>query len=160
MFYDDFRIKDYIQIEEFKGIINYITFRNVEIKTEEGDIRYILNSIILLDKPVKNYSKTNIKIINYEFELGIYLFIEVEKLENYLIKNLSLEFDEVIDKNLFYFIISKVTKEFAIIIFEIPVSKYNFKIEEKIQKFTSIKEMEFIGLNSNLKSVNNINNKK
>lgn len=72
---------------------------------------------------------------------------------------MSLEFDEVIDKDLFHFRISKITKEFAFIIFEIPVSKYNFKIEEKIKKFTSIKLMEFIGLNSNLKSVNYINNK-
>jgi hypothetical protein len=64
-----------------------------------------------------------------------------------LINSLSKEFDEVLDKDLFNLRISNIEENTAIIIFEIPVSKYNFKIEDRIKKQTSIYLLNYLSKN-------------
>ena len=69
MFSADYEIGDYVQIGSSpKGVIRNITFSNVQLKTENGDILYIPNSFVQ-EHEVLNFSKLKPKRINTEFRL-------------------------------------------------------------------------------------------
>ena len=69
MFSADYEIGDYVQIGSSpKGVIRNITFSNVQLKTENGDILYIPNSFVQ-EHEVLNFSKLKPKRINSEFRL-------------------------------------------------------------------------------------------
>lgn len=147
-FSNNFKIKDYIKIDDYKGRINFITLQNIELKTDEGDIVYIPNTLIL-EKPVINYSKINFKTIDFEFSLPFYVLKNFKKLINYIEENVSKEFSEVLDKEKFDFKINEIEKNYIKVTLNIPVNRYNFAIEDKIKKHIGLIVIDF--LNGDLK---------
>lgn len=143
IFSEDFKIRDYIGVKDIKGKIMNTTLQNTELRTDVGDIVYIPNSM-LLDEPVTNFSKAKIKTVTVNFEIDRKDYSKVKKLEEYLIKALTEEFDEVLNKELFYFRIGHISGNQTEITLEVPVENYSFRIEDKIQKFTSLKILDFL----------------
>lgn len=143
LFSENLQIKDYIIVDGYKGVINHITLLETELRTDEGDIVHIPNTL-LLDKPVINYSRGRVKTINYSFELEKKYFSRVEKLEKFLADSIPDAFPEVMTRERFYFKIENIQSDKMNISLQIPVGKYNFDLEEKIKKFISLKILKFI----------------
>lgn len=143
MFSDDFKIGDYIKVGEYKGRIREITFINTEIRTDEGDIVFIPNTLII-QREVTNFSKVRFKRIIYEFEIDRTLFQKIRKIEKVILKNLKKEFSEILEEEKFFLRVIKIHHEGALLSAEIPVKKYNFTTEDAIEKNVSLSVMEFI----------------
>lgn len=143
MFSKDFKIGDYIVVGEYKGRIRHITFMNTEIKTDEGDIVFIPNTLIL-QREVTNFSKIKSKRIIYEFEIDKFHFPKIRKIEKSIIKNLKKEFEDIFEEERFFLKVVKIHHEGALLSAEIPITKYNFALEDFVKKNVSLSVMEFI----------------
>lgn len=143
LFSENLKIKDYIIVDDYKGVINHITLLETELRTDEGDIVHIPNTL-LLEKPVVNFSRGRVKTINYSFELEKKYFSKIEKLEKFLKDCIPDNFPEVMTRERFYFKIDEIKSDRMSISLQIPVGKYNFDLEEKIKKFISLKILAFI----------------
>lgn len=150
MFSKDFNMGDYIIVGEYKGRIRHITFLNTEIKTDEGDIVFIPNTLIL-QREVTNFSKIKSKRIIYSFEIDKLLFPKTRKIEKAIVKNLNKDFEDIFEENKFFLKVIKIHHEGALLSAEIPVKKYNFIIEDEIKKNVSLSVMEFIDKEDDLK---------
>jgi small-conductance mechanosensitive channel len=143
MFSDDFKIGDYIKVGDYVGIIREITFLNTEIRTDEGDIVFIPNTLII-QREVTNFSKVKYKRIIHDFEIDKNLFTKVRKIEKLIIKNLIKEFGDVFESEKFFLKIVKIKGDSAVLAAEMPVTKYTFSIEEQMEKNVSLTVMEYI----------------
>ena len=143
IFSDDFKIGDYIKVNDFKGRIKDIRFLNTKIMTDEGDVVFIPNSL-LFQREVINYSKVKFKRIIYDFEIDKSLFPKIRKVEKSILKNLQKEFEEIIEDDKFALRINTIDHEGASVSAEIPVKKYDFNTEFLIKKNISLSVMEFI----------------
>jgi len=143
IFSEDVRIGDYLGFEEFKGKVKNISFLNTELKTDEGNIIYIPNSIILSNEII-NYSREKYKRIILEFEIDKDNFGKIEKLEFFLRRKLKENFEDLVIDEFLYLRINKINVDSVNVNFEISVKKYNFNIEEEIKKYTSICILDFI----------------
>lgn len=143
MFSDDFKIDDYIKVGEYTGRIREITFLNTEIKTDEGDIVFIPNTLII-QREVTNFSKVKFKRIIHEFEIDKSLFTKIRKIEKKIVQNLKLEFDDIFEDDKFFLRIVKISHQSALLSAEMPVTKYTFSIENAIEKNVSLSIMEYI----------------
>ncbi len=143
MFSDDFKIGDYVRVGDYVGRIRDITFLNTEIRTDEGDIVFIPNTLII-QREVTNYSKVKFKRIIHEFEIDKNLFTKVRRIEKLIIKNLIKEFEDIFEHDKFFLKIVKIKGDSAILAAEMPVTKYTFTIEEQMEKNVSLTVMEYI----------------
>jgi len=143
LFSENLKINDYIIVDDYKGVINHITLLETELRTDEGDIVHIPNTL-LLEKPVVNFSRGRVKTISYHFELEKKYFSKVEKLEKFLKDCIPSNFPEVMTRERFYFKIDEIKSDKMNVSLQIPVGKYNFDLEEKIKKFISLKILNFI----------------
>lgn len=143
MFSDDFKIGDYVRVGEYVGRIRDITFLNTEIRTDEGDIVFIPNTLII-QREVTNYSKVKYKRIIHEFEIDKSLFTKVRKIERLIKKDLIKEFDDIFESDKFFLKVTKIKHDSAILSAEMPVTKYTFSTEEQMEKCVSLTVMEFI----------------
>jgi small-conductance mechanosensitive channel len=143
IFSDDFIVGNYIMVGNYRGRIREITFLNTEIITDEGDIVFIPNTLII-QREVTNYSKVKYKRIIHEFEIDKSLFTKVRKIEKVIIKNLIKDFDDIFEVDKFFLKVVKIKHDSAILSAEMPVKSYSFKIEEQMEKCVSLTIMEFI----------------
>lgn len=143
LFSQDFKIKDYIKVEDIKGRVTYISLQSTQLKTDEGDLIFVPNTV-LLEKPVINYSKAKTKTIDYNFELPYSKFKNLEKFEAYLKKKVMREFDKLLDDERIKFKINEITFEKVAITLSVPVLRYNFEIEERIKKFVSLEVIRYV----------------
>ena len=142
-FSDNLKVGDYITSGDFKGIILDIDIMSTKISTDEGDIVFIPNTL-LLSKEIINYSKIKFKRIIYDFEIDKSLYTKLRKLEKKIVKNLDSEFSEFFEKEKFFLKVVRVSGEVAHLSAEMPVTSYNFKLEERMEKNVSLTVMEFI----------------
>jgi small-conductance mechanosensitive channel len=143
IFSDDFIVGDYISVGDYKGRIREITFLNTEIRTDEGDIVFIPNTLII-QREVTNYSKVKFKRIIHEFEIDKSLFTKVRKIEKLIIKNLVKEFDDIFESDNFFLRVVSIKGDTAVLAAEMPVTNYSFTIEDKMEKSVSLTVMEYI----------------
>jgi small-conductance mechanosensitive channel len=143
IFSDDFIVGNYIMVGNYTGRIREITFLNTEIMTDEGDIVFIPNTLII-QREVTNYSKVKYKRIIHEFEIDKSLFTKVRKIENVIKKNLTKDFSDIFDVDNFFLKVVKIKHDSAILSAEMPVKSYSFTTEEQMEKCVSLTIMEFI----------------
>lgn len=143
IFSEDIRIGDYLGFEEFKGRVKTISFLNTELRTDEGNIIFIPNTVILSSEII-NFSREKFKRIILEYEINKENFGKIDRMEKFLFKRLKDEFEDLVIDEFLYLRVNKILVDRVLVNFEISVSKYNFKIEEKIKKFASICILDFI----------------
>ena len=143
MFSKEFKIGDYIRISDYKGVIKNLTFLNTVVYTDEGDITYIPNNL-LLSKETINYSKSKTKKTIFTFEINKNKFKDITKIEKYIIKILQKEYSDEINFDNFFMKITEILENKVSINVEIPLKSYNFKIEKDIQKFLSVKLLKYL----------------
>jgi small-conductance mechanosensitive channel len=144
MFTNDMQLKEFIKIEDKKGKIIDINFLNTHIRTDDGDIILIPNSK-LISEEITNYSKSQIKRIKFNFTLGSENYKYIDELEEYLTKNICEEYKHLVESEEEILIkaieIKKDETQFRI---EIIVSRFNFKIENKMNNYISKQIIKFL----------------
>ena len=145
MFSRNFSIGDYILMNTHRGIIRNISFMSTEIKSDEGNITYIPNSL-LLSSEVINFSKVNLKRLMFNFDFPSTHFNRIQKFENFLIDAIHNEFPELVKE--VEIRVGKLKTKSANMIIEISLERYNFKIEKQVKDATKRKIMDFISRRS------------
>ncbi len=142
MFSDDLRLKEYIKVGDLKGRIININFLNTQIKTDDGDVVFIPNSLLINDKVI-NYSKSIIKRIKFNFSLSKDYFNCMDEFEKYISENVAKDFELVSEDGVLLKAV-EIKKDEAFFRIEVIVSKYNFKIEKKLNNYLSKLILKFI----------------
>src|SRR5690606_81514 len=83
MFTDQISLGDFVKIGAHRGTVVDITFVNVHVLDENGDLVYFPNSYVFANEVV-NFSKRDINKMSIYFELDIKHLMEVDKLEEFL----------------------------------------------------------------------------
>ncbi|MDA3855160.1 MAG: mechanosensitive ion channel [Candidatus Woesearchaeota archaeon] len=135
MFSDEVRLKDYIKIGDFKGKVSNLTFKNIELKTDNGDYVYIPNTIVI-SREIINYTKGSIKNIKFDVNLPLERFSNYQKNKEKILESIYNEFKDLISNNSSIKMkIDKTDNENFTLAFDILVTKYNYKIEESIKNY-------------------------
>lgn len=139
MFSSDYEIGEYVQVGDMqRGVIVTITFSNVQIKTETGDLLFIPNTVIRSHE-VTNFSKLKPKRINTELALLRTQITSVDDFEKALLIYLNNEFPKTIEVEKSSLQIKETNKDEVIFTLELPTKKASLKLKEQmsrtIQKF-------------------------
>lgn len=135
MFSRNYRVGDYIKIDELtKGIIRNIGFRFTQIRTDDGDTMYVPNYLIM-NGAVVNYSKAMSKRVSVPFTIPLSSVSNTDHFEDRLTKAIHKEFADITDPEKMNLRILSVSENNIDLSFEIPVSTYNFRVEENVKKF-------------------------
>lgn len=140
MFSADYEIGDYIQVGSIaKGVVLTITFSNVQLKTESGDILYIPNSVVR-SYEVTNFSRLKPKRINAEFRLLRSQIASVDAFEEKLLSHLDSEYPNIFEIEKCKLYVKEGNKDEVVFTLEAPTKKASLKLKEKInhsvQKFS------------------------
>jgi small-conductance mechanosensitive channel len=135
MFSENYRIKDVVKVGDIKGKIANITFQNIQLKTEDGNIVYIPNSIFLT-KEIINYSKSSLKNISIDIILYRKELADFEKQKNDLIQKIFNNFSDNLQSldNIKIFV-DKLEKDAITILFELYLQKHSVNAEKSIKAF-------------------------
>lgn len=139
MFSTDYEIGDYIQVGDVsKGVIVNVTFSNVQLKTEGGNILYIPNTI-LQSREITNFSRLKPKRINTEFCLLREQVTSVDAFEKKLLAFLLETYPDVVEVEKSKVYVRESNKDEIIFVLEASTKKASLKLKEKInhsvQKF-------------------------
>ncbi len=130
MFSKNIRLNEYVKIGDYKGRIKDISFMNIELHTETGEIVYIANSQVLT-KEITNYSKNKSKKIMIDFTTPLISSKKITLLESELKKKISNEFmKKNISSNLN---IIKVGKDVIDFSFVIETNNYDYEFERDVR---------------------------
>jgi small-conductance mechanosensitive channel len=139
MFSANYEIGDYIQVGNLpKGVIRNITFSNVQLKTESGDILYVPNSVVHSHEVI-NFSKLKPKRINTEFCLLRVQVSQIEVFEKALLTHLDQGYPNTFELDKCKVYVKENTKDEITFTLEAPTRKASLKLREQInhtvQKF-------------------------
>lgn len=144
MFSRNLMIGNYVLINGYKGIIKNITFIYTTIKTDEGNLMYIPNTVILSNE-VLNYSQAKTKNIVFNFDLSTKYFNKVNKLNDFITKKVNEEYPELVKD--FDMRIGKIKTKSVNIVYQVTLKKYTFNIEKEVTNFIKQNILEFIHKN-------------
>lgn len=150
MFSDDIRLKDYIDVKGIHGRVIAVNFNSTQLQTDDGDIAYIPNFLVLNTEFI-NYSKGDIKRIKYEFKLSIDYFGKVEKLENFLSKGLLKKFNDLIKEETIALRVDSIDKNSASMSLILYVTRFNFTVDSKVKRHISREILRFLDRESKKK---------
>lgn len=135
MFSKDYRVKDTVKVGDSKGKIVSISFSNVQLKTDSGDIIYIPNSIFLT-KEVTNFSKTSLKSISFEASILKQSVKDFERNKQRFIEEVYDKFTEHLsNKKNIQMNFSKVEKNYMFLNFDITLVKHTAEIERELKSY-------------------------
>lgn len=135
MFSKNFRINDYILVNNNMGLIRNITFMHTEIKTDEGNIIYIPNNIIL-GSEVINFSKAKTKTIMFKVDVPAAFFSRIKELRHNIRAELFHAYPRTV-KDLFVNI-GRIKTGAVNLKIQIVLYRYNFAIEKEIKNFAKL----------------------
>jgi small-conductance mechanosensitive channel len=140
MFTADYEIGNYIQVGSMpKGVILNITFSNVQLKTESGDVLYIPNTV-MRDNEVVNFSKLKPKRINVEFALLRTQLVSVNVFEKALFSYLQKTHPAALEVEKCRLYVKETNKDEVLFTLEAFTKKASLKLKEQInhsvQKFS------------------------
>lgn len=139
MFSGDYEIGDYVQVADMpKGVIKNVTFSNLQIKTETGDLLFIPNTVVHT-REIVNFSKLKPKRINTEFRLLRNQAKHIDTFEKALFKHLDKMYVGTFELDKCRIFVRESNKDEIIFTLEAPTKKASLKLREQInhtvQKF-------------------------
>ncbi|MCF8045362.1 MAG: mechanosensitive ion channel family protein [Desulfarculaceae bacterium] len=135
MFSRNFRIGDYILVNGNMGIIRNVTFLHTEIKTDEGNISYVPNNIILGNEVI-NFSKAKTKTIMFNLDIPSSHFNRLEALHGKMRSELIRAYPDIIEE--VNMNIGRVKTGSANLKFQIVLKRYTFAIEKEIKNHAKL----------------------
>lgn len=139
MFSADYEIGDYIQVGSMpKGVVRNVTFSELQLKTEAGDVLYIPNSVVR-ENQIVNFSKLKPKRINSEFRLLRTQVDSVDRFEKMLMSHLDKAYPNTFELEKCHVYVKESNVDEVIFTLEAPTKKASLKLREQInhtvQKF-------------------------
>lgn len=139
MFTEEYEIGDYIQVGTMpKGVVINITFSNMQLKTESGDMLLIPNSLVR-GHEIVNFSKLKPKRINIEFRLLRLQLSSVEKFEGSLLAYLDKSYPSTFEIEKCHVFVKENIIDEIVFTLEATTKKASLKLKEQInhsvQKF-------------------------
>lgn len=134
MFSDNIKLKEYVKIGEFRGRIVNLTFENIELKTDNGDIVFIPN-ISAYTKEITNFSRNPLKNINTTIILPKIVYPHFSKFKQNLKKKLLKEYSNLIKNEQITINITTLNKDDIHVCIDISTTKYNFQLETQVINF-------------------------
>lgn len=144
MFSGKFQLGEYVKIGTNKGRIQDITFTHVQLLTEQKDVIYVPNNLVLSTEVI-NYSKSQIKNIIIPVMLEKNRFTYHKDLPKYIISQVYKKFSEVIaSKDDIKINVDVLEKDYLKWTIEYVVLRYDFELERDIKNFTADTILEFL----------------
>ncbi len=150
MFTDQISLGDFIKIGDHRGTVMDITFVNIHILDENGDLVFYPNSFVFSHEVV-NYSKRDINKINIYFEMDVEKINDVEKLEEFIKSNLK-SYQGFIQPNSYFLRTIEIKKDLAEFSFQYIIKKHDLKIEKEIRKTVMRNLVKYIESHQNFLS--------
>ncbi|RME01020.1 MAG: mechanosensitive ion channel protein MscS, partial [Bacteroidetes bacterium] len=130
-FSDEISIGDYIKMEPYKGRVTDLTITRIALLTNDDEIVYIPHTKIFTSEVV-NYTKSGIRRVSIEFEIGIGVINTVETFEHDLIENIS-EYHQYIEPGSFWLKIQDIHKDNVAMKFQFVLKSINRQLEMEIR---------------------------
>ena len=132
MFSEDYEIGDYVQIGSSpKGVIRNITFSNVQLRTENGDILYIPNSFVQ-EHEVLNFSKLKPRRISSEFKLLRSQINTVAAFEKQLLAYLEKTYPATFEIEKCHVHVKESNLDEIVFVLEASTKKASLKLKEQV----------------------------
>ena len=132
MFTDQISLGDFVKIGHHRGTIMDITFVNIHILDENGDLVFYPNSYVFSNEIV-NYTKRQVNKMNIYFEMDQERIEDVEHLENYL-KGVVKPYAGFIQPNSYFLRTINLKKDIIEFNFQYIIKKHDIKVENDIRK--------------------------
>lgn len=145
MFSTDYEIGDYIQVGTMpKGVIRNITFSYVQLKTENGDVLYIPNTVVHGNELV-NFSKLKPRRINVEVHLLRSQVTLVDRFEKQLLENLEVEYPGVFELEKCHVHVKESNVDEIIFTVEASTKKASLKLKAQVNNTVQKFAVEYRG---------------
>ncbi|KYG84549.1 hypothetical protein AWW67_05415 [Roseivirga seohaensis] len=135
MFSNQLSLNDYIVIEEHSGRITDITLLNVVLLSDEDEIIYVPNTLLVTHNVV-NTSKKNFKKLSFDFEMDRQTLGNPDDLEEYIIKALKSEFPSI-NLEKFSLRVFHILKDTVNLKLYITLDKKSKEMERAVWRFTN-----------------------
>lgn len=135
MFSNQLSLNDYIIIDELSGRITDITLLNVVLLSDEDEIIYVPNTL-LVSHNVVNTSKKNFKKLSFDFEMDRQTLGNPDDLEDYIIKALKSEFPSI-NLEKFSLRVFHILKDTVNLKLYITLDKKSKEMERAVWRFTN-----------------------
>ncbi|WP_339606957.1 mechanosensitive ion channel domain-containing protein [uncultured Roseivirga sp.] len=135
MFSNQLSLNDYIVIEELSGRITDITLLNVVLLSDEDEIIYVPNTLLVTHNVV-NTSKKNYKKLSFDFEMDRQTLGNPDDLEDYIIKALKSEFPNI-NLEKFSLRVFHILKDTVNLKLYITLDKKSKDMERAVWRFTN-----------------------
>ncbi|KYG78620.1 small-conductance mechanosensitive channel [Roseivirga ehrenbergii] len=135
MFSNQLSLNDYIVIEEHSGRITDITLLNVVLLSDEDEIIYVPNTLLVTHNVV-NTSKKNFKKLSFDFEMDRQTLGNPDDLEDYIIKALKSEFPSI-NLEKFSLRVFHILKDTVNLKLYITLDKKSKEMERAVWRFTN-----------------------
>lgn len=132
MFTDQVSLGDFVKIGEYRGTVVDITFVNIHLLDENGDLVFFPNAYVF-QKEVVNYSKRDVNKMSIYFDLDIKYLMESEKLEEYLTNSIK-KYQGFIKPGTYFLRTVAVKKDQVDFNFQYVIKKHDVKTEKEIRK--------------------------
>ena len=135
MFSNQLSLNDYIKVEELSGRITDITLMNVVLLSDEDEIIYVPNTIVITHNVI-NTSKNNFKKLSFDFEMDRQTLGNPDDLEAYIVNALKSEFPSI-NLEKFSLRIFHILKDSVNLKLYITLDKKSKEIERAVWRFTN-----------------------
>jgi len=135
-FSDLINIDDHVLIGDVKGRIQEITLTNVRLLTDDDDLVFVPNNMVLT-RELTNYTKQEIKKSSLDFEVNSQKYADIDKLEERIIQAME-PYVKDIQKDTFNLKVVQLKKDLNHLKFQYVLSNpKNKELERKIRRFCS-----------------------
>src|SRR5690606_32825208 len=132
MFNDQISLGDFVKVGEYRGTVVDITFVNIHLIDENGDLVFFPNGYIFSHEVV-NYTKRDINKMSIYFEMDIKFLDDVERVEEYLKESIK-KFQGFIKPGSYFLRTVSIQKDAVEFNFQYVIKKQDVKTEKDIRK--------------------------
>ena len=143
MFSGKIKLGEYIKIDKYKGRVKDLTFSQIELVSELGNVIYLPNNFVKT-KHIINYTRSRVRKVIVEVVLDKSRFVYYKPLKEYIIKQALKDKTELLcGENKINILLQKMEKDTVLLGVEYVVSRYNFDIDRLLRNYTTEIILEF-----------------
>ena len=143
MFSGKIKLGEYIKIDKYKGRVKDLTFSQIELVSELGNVIYLPNNFVKT-KHIINYTRSRVRNVIVEIILDKSRFVYFKQLRAHIIKQVVKDKSDILcGENKINIIFQNVEKETIKLRVEYIIPRYNFDIDKLLRNYTSEIVVEF-----------------
>lgn len=141
-FSNTFEINDYVKIDHQKGKIAEISMLKVKLLNDDDDLVIMPNAKVHTSEIV-NYTKSDVRLMTIDFQIGLKNISNIEQLESEIIKSLE-SFSSFIEPESYLLKVVEVKMDYLELKFQYRLITSNMDLVKKIRKRTIRQVFSFI----------------